>query len=69
MTTEKRYATMVVGVVLAAVLGWNLYRAEVESRPLQGPSLTVANDPAAQTDTTSQSTAWSLGSPSTSPSP
>jgi hypothetical protein len=41
VAAERRYLTVLLAAALFVVLGWNLYKAEVEHRPSQFPAVTV----------------------------
>jgi hypothetical protein len=63
VAAERRYLTVLLAAALFMVLGWNLYKAEVEHRPSQFPAVTVesgTNEPA-------QTTTSPWGAPSEAP--
>jgi hypothetical protein len=57
---KHRYTTAALGLFLALVLIWNIYRAEVETRPIQLPGVTVSDETAPPpATTTTERTMWS----------
>jgi hypothetical protein len=53
---DRRHLTAALGIVLALVLVWNLYRAEVEGRPAFTPTTTIPGGAPAPAST--QTSPW-----------
>jgi hypothetical protein len=66
MRAERRYITAALAVVLTLALGWNIYQAEVESRPPNTPGTTISGDYGVAPASSPEKSPWPL--PSQTPS-